>query len=166
MSKINHALPFFSRQHAIEPCRRVARRWIIGVVEVNAVCPSAADSDICRTQGRRQLAQASIGEVDGRSILKQVRIQSGRSGTGLLCRRLRLLGRRVVSVRFPEPSPDNLHHLDVVGLKPLIDRADARHPRRINRHNLPAQLWWYVRKKKESDDRSDITSRNEVLVHF
>ena len=60
MSKINHAVPFFPRQHAIEPCRRVARRWIIGVVEVNAVCPSAADSDICRTQGRRQLAQEFV----------------------------------------------------------------------------------------------------------
>ena len=36
---------------------------------------------------------------------------------------------------FHNQTP-NLHHFDVVRLKPLIDGTNGRHPCRIKRHNL------------------------------
>ena len=72
----------------------------------------------------------------------------------------------LVAVRFPESTADNLHHFDVVRLKPLIDRANGRHPCRIKRHNLGHKSGRGTRETDNSYECSDPCSRMCVPAYF
>ena len=132
LREIDDAFPLRARQHALEPGRRRRGRRV-GRGKVCRVRPRPADADIGRPQGGGELAQARVAQVDGRPILVQVRVHSGR----------RVGARRPVSrcglpdtvtgfrpVRFPEPPARDLDHLDVIRLVAVRDGTDARHRRR------------------------------------
>ena len=107
-----------------------------GVSARGKVCrvrPRPADADIGRPQRGGELAQARVAQVDGRPILVQVRVHSGRRVAarrrGRRCGLLdNVTGRR--PVRFPEPPARDLDHFHVIRLVAVRDGTDARHRRR------------------------------------
>lgn len=114
--KIDDALPLLSADDPVKPRGRFLGRRSVRIMEVDRVRPGAADAHIRRPQRSRQLLKASVGQVDGGTVLVEVSGHCRRRRAGLPGGRGHFLPCTIV--RFPEPPARDLDHFDVVGLKP------------------------------------------------
>ena len=91
-------------------------------MEIGSILPGTTDADIGRPECLSQIAEAAVGEIDRRTILKCV-AREANAHTLLIRFRAAAWAWRIW---FPKAAARHLGHFNVVALESTIDRRDLR----------------------------------------